>query len=113
MRVPCSELEAAIGGAEKDPRTKAFEVKRIFVGKRKRNILRFLRPLTSITSQALARNRLPSRMGKRYADIVESCLTCLDKDNPDFGDEDGVLVCSMCIHDLEYHKAEVSQVGVR
>ncbi len=37
-------------------------------------------------------------MGQRYADIVESCLTCLDKTNPDFGnekefmDEDGVLV---------------------
>ena len=37
-------------------------------------------------------------MGQRYADIVESCLTCLDKTNTDFGnekefmDEDGVLV---------------------
>ena len=40
-------------------------------------------------------------MGQRYADIVESCLTCLDKTNPDFGnekefmDEDGVLVWSI------------------
>ena len=41
-------------------------------------------------------------MGQRYADIVESCLTCLDKTNPDFGnekefmDEDGVLVDFPC-----------------
>lgn len=117
--MPCSELEVAIRGAEKDPRTKAFEIKRIFVGKRKHDILHLLRSLTSNTSQALAQKRLPSRMGKRYADIVESCLTCLDKENPDFGDEeefkdeDGVLVCSMCVDDLKYHKTELPQVGVR
>ena len=47
---------------------------------------------------ALAKNDLPKRMGKRYEKIVVNCLTCLDQDNPDFGDQsefedlDGVLV---------------------
>lgn len=46
----------------------------------------------------LAREDLPSRMGHLYTDIVANCLTCLDKGNEDFGDEnefqdaDGVLV---------------------
>ncbi len=46
----------------------------------------------------LARAVLPKRMGTKYARIVETCLTCLDKENADFGDErefqdaDGVLV---------------------
>jgi hypothetical protein len=37
-------------------------------------------------------------MGDKYAEIVETCLTCLDLDNADFGndqafeDEDGILV---------------------
>ncbi|KAK0723647.1 hypothetical protein B0T21DRAFT_372114 [Apiosordaria backusii] len=35
----------------------------------------------------LARNELPRYMGTRYAEIVETCLTCLDPDNQDFGDE--------------------------
>ena len=47
---------------------------------------------------SLARDHLPSAMGTRYAKIVETCLTCLDEDNVDFGDrrefqdEDGILV---------------------
>ncbi|KAF7502502.1 hypothetical protein GJ744_005659 [Endocarpon pusillum] len=46
----------------------------------------------------LTRELLPRRMGARYAEIVETCLTCLDDDNIDFGDEreftdaDGILV---------------------
>ncbi|KAF2103107.1 hypothetical protein NA57DRAFT_31853, partial [Rhizodiscina lignyota] len=46
----------------------------------------------------LARESLPSRMGCKYAKIVETCLTCLDEGSDDFGDEsefqdeDGVLV---------------------
>ncbi|KAK3315976.1 hypothetical protein B0H66DRAFT_560058 [Apodospora peruviana] len=36
---------------------------------------------------ALARNQLPGCMGTRYAEIVETCLTCLDPRNADFGDE--------------------------
>jgi hypothetical protein len=47
---------------------------------------------------SLARAVLPQRMGTKYARIVETCLTCLDEENADFGDErefqdaDGVLV---------------------
>jgi hypothetical protein len=50
------------------------------------------------TFLALARDLLPGRIGDRYAEIVETCLTCLDPDNVDFGDEkefedaDGVRV---------------------
>ena len=46
----------------------------------------------------LARQRLPRTMGRRYTAVVETCLTCLDRDNADFGneseflDEDGILV---------------------
>ncbi|KAL9047358.1 MAG: hypothetical protein Q9214_000042 [Letrouitia sp. 1 TL-2023] len=46
----------------------------------------------------LSRAVLPKRMGTKYARIVETCLTCLDEENEDFGDErefqdaDGVLV---------------------
>jgi hypothetical protein len=45
----------------------------------------------------LAQNELPRRMGDRYADVVLTCLTCLDKDS-NFGDKeevsdaDGILV---------------------
>jgi hypothetical protein len=46
----------------------------------------------------LARTRLPGRTGSKYAEIVETCLTCLDEHDTDFGDEsefldaDGILV---------------------
>lgn len=46
----------------------------------------------------LARRDLPKRMGERYKDIVVNCLTCLDQDNADFGDQsefedqDGILM---------------------
>lgn len=36
----------------------------------------------------LTRELLPTRMGTKYAAIVETCLTCLDDDNVEFGDED-------------------------
>ncbi|KAK2839269.1 hypothetical protein FQN49_006303 [Arthroderma sp. PD_2] len=47
---------------------------------------------------ALARDNLPTTMGDKYSQVVVNCLTCLDKDNADFGDESefqdeyGVLV---------------------
>jgi hypothetical protein len=47
---------------------------------------------------ALAKRDLPKGMGERYEEIVVNCLTCLDQDNADFGDQsefedmDGVLV---------------------
>jgi hypothetical protein len=31
--------------------------------------------------------RLRSKMGDKYSKVVETCLTCLDEDNVDFGDE--------------------------
>jgi hypothetical protein len=46
----------------------------------------------------LARTRLPEHMGTKYANVVETCLTCLDPGNEDFGDqaefedEDGIRV---------------------
>ncbi|EPS43130.1 hypothetical protein H072_2886 [Dactylellina haptotyla CBS 200.50] len=55
---------------------------------------------TLIKNQLLrqARENLPRKMGNNYARVVETCLTCLDPGNEDFGDEaaledeDGVLV---------------------
>lgn len=47
---------------------------------------------------ALAANSLASHMGDKYAKVVHTCLTCLDEDSVDFGDEsefqdeDGVLI---------------------
>lgn len=47
---------------------------------------------------SLSQTMLPQYMGSRYAEIVETCLTCLDPDNADFGDasefedEDGIRV---------------------
>ncbi|RAL14789.1 uncharacterized protein BO97DRAFT_412093 [Aspergillus homomorphus CBS 101889] len=46
----------------------------------------------------LARTKLPLHMGTIYAEVVESCLTCLDKNNTTFGpeteflDDDGIIV---------------------
>ncbi|KAM3511403.1 hypothetical protein MY11210_004953 [Beauveria gryllotalpidicola] len=47
---------------------------------------------------ALANDLLPPRMGYLYTNLVKTCLTCLDANNEDFGDEsefldgDGILV---------------------
>ena len=35
----------------------------------------------------MAKSRLAQSVGDRYRDIVLNCLTCLDKDNPDFADK--------------------------
>jgi hypothetical protein len=46
----------------------------------------------------IAHRKLPSRMGDKYTAVVVNCLTCLDEDNIDFGDQsefedkDGILV---------------------
>ncbi|KAI1389425.1 uncharacterized protein F4822DRAFT_199817 [Hypoxylon trugodes] len=64
----------------------------------KEDIAEFL--LTSAKNRfvELARSQLRECMGTRYSDIVETCLTCLDPDNGDFGDqrefedEDGIRV---------------------
>lgn len=47
---------------------------------------------------SLAKTQLSRRMGPRYSAVVATCLTCLDVDNDDFGDEsemadeDGIIV---------------------
>ncbi|KAF4626567.1 hypothetical protein G7Y89_g11588 [Cudoniella acicularis] len=45
----------------------------------------------------LARTKLPANVGEKYAQVVLSCLTCLDVDDEDFAevemrDEDGILI---------------------
>ena len=50
---------------------------------------------------SLARVLLPRCMGNKYAEIVETCLTCLDENNTDFGDEH------------EFADSDGIQVGVR
>lgn len=47
---------------------------------------------------SIAKRELPKHMGNRFSGVVISCLTCLDEDNADFGDEtefqdaEGVLI---------------------
>ncbi|KAJ5690402.1 hypothetical protein N7462_004794 [Penicillium macrosclerotiorum] len=36
---------------------------------------------------SISREILPKRMGTKYSRIVETCLTCLEENNADFGDE--------------------------
>jgi hypothetical protein len=54
--------------------------------------------LTKDRLLSMTRELLPRRMGTRYTETVETCLTCLDDDNDGFGDErelvdqDGILV---------------------
>ena len=56
----------------------------------------------------LARERLPEKMGSKYSRVVETCLTCLDEGNEDFGDEsefqdgDGILVAVRYIEKVRY-----------
>jgi serine/threonine protein kinase len=62
--------EAAIQLSARDRKKRSYEVKR---------------KLTD-----LAKRELPSRMGERFAAVVVSCLTCLDKDS-DLGSVDDLL----------------------
>ena len=61
----------------------------------------------------MARKNLPNKMGTRYAEVVISCLSCLDRDNS-FGhkdellDNDGILVGVRYIEKVEYHGDYVS-----
>ena len=56
----------------------------------------------------LARIKLPPVVGNKYAEVVATCLTCLDEDNGDFGDEeelldeDGVVVGVRFIHKASF-----------
>lgn len=75
---PNPTLDISAQLANKDIRARASQIKQKFV--------------------SMAKDRLPGPMGKVYTNVVISCLTCLDKDNPGFGDvndftdEDGILV---------------------
>lgn len=50
---------------------------------------------------ALARGKLQRRIGTRYSDAVVTCLTYLDLENEDFGDE------------ADFQDADGIEVGVR
>jgi hypothetical protein len=64
----------------------------------------------SVKNQLLSLSRDPLRrhMGSKYANVVETCLTCLDDENDLFGnelefqDEDGVLVAIRYIETVSY-----------
>lgn len=62
---------------------------------------------------SLAKKTLPSRMGNLYAQVVMNCLTCLDPDNEDFGDEtqfedrDGILIA------VKYIEKVMMKMGTR
>lgn len=72
---------------------------------------------------SLAHTLLPKRMGNNYAEIVETCLTCLDENNADFGDEqefldqDGIRVGvryieKVCILFIDLQKKETHVLQV-
>ncbi|XXG96410.1 hypothetical protein Hte_002692 [Hypoxylon texense] len=62
----------------------------------------------------LAKSKLPQRIGDRYTAVVVTCLTCLDKGNEDFGDEedmrddDGILIGLRFIEKILFRLSEIS-----
>jgi hypothetical protein len=84
-----STLLAVLNDPEKDEIKKALRVKDALVD--------------------LAKQRLPSRIGDKYTEIVVTCLTCLDESNTDFGDSsefedaDGVLIGVRFIEKVRYY----------
>lgn len=62
----------------------------------------------------LARSRLPLALGDRFADVVITCLTCLDEDNLDFSsvedmhDEDGIIIGTKFIEKVLFKLNEIS-----
>ncbi|KAI4939210.1 uncharacterized protein J4E92_000494 [Alternaria infectoria] len=86
---------------EYDPATSARSLSQQLTtqsGKDREIVSASLRDPTKDVFIALARYRLPGSMGDMYAEVVETCLTCLDRGNLDFGDgeafedEDGIRV---------------------
>ncbi|KAI5925826.1 hypothetical protein F4810DRAFT_658473 [Camillea tinctor] len=62
---------------------------------------------------AYAKAQLPGVVGPKYAAVVVTCLTCLDKDNEDFGeatmkDEDGILVGARFIEKIITKLSEIN-----
>ena len=78
----------------KDSRKRATEIKKILT--------------------KLAEERLPVTMGRKYAQVVMACLTCLDKDSTllgneaDFLDEDGIVVAVRYIEKILMRIKEIS-----
>lgn len=76
--VPAPSLSIAEHLEKKDPKARAFEIKRVL--------------------ERAAETLLPGRMGSVYTRLVLSCLTCLDPGNQYFGgeqnfqDQDGILI---------------------
>ncbi|KAI1090606.1 hypothetical protein F5B19DRAFT_314933 [Rostrohypoxylon terebratum] len=62
----------------------------------------------------LAKSQLPQRMGDKYTAVVVTCLTCLDEENEDFGDEndmhdeDGILIGVRFIEKILFRLSEIS-----
>ena len=58
---------------------------------------------------AMANTRLASRVGQAYADIVVSCLTCMDPDWNMMGEEinlkdkDGIIIGKRYIEQIVHH----------
>jgi len=69
--LPSALIATEVNSTVKDRRKKSFETKKTLVN--------------------LARSELPSKMGRKYTEIVVTCLTCLDKSNNGFGDESEFL----------------------
>ncbi|EMD89769.1 hypothetical protein COCC4DRAFT_185674 [Bipolaris maydis ATCC 48331] len=84
-------LEIGLWGSfvEYDPTTGAHSLSQLLTARSEKDKDLFV---------ALAQCPLPGSMGDTYAEIVETCLTCLDPGNVDSGDEkafedeDGILV---------------------
>lgn len=85
---PGEMIASAMKSDVKDARKKAFELKRALV--------------------RMAKEELPQKMGRKFAYIVVTCLTCLDKtenlfgDEKEFLDENGVLVGVRFIEKVSY-----------
>ncbi|KAI1112101.1 hypothetical protein F5Y14DRAFT_423167 [Nemania sp. NC0429] len=58
----------------------------------------------------LACDELPRYMGRRYAAVVKTCLTCLDRENTDFGDEQEFLDSDGVVVGVRYIEKVLSQL---
>ena len=58
----------------------------------------------------LARGMLRQKMGTRFSEVVETCLTCLDADNEDF-DDDGVESSEGVAVGIQYIQKVVVRLG--
>ncbi|KAL1986158.1 hypothetical protein VTN96DRAFT_6810 [Rasamsonia emersonii] len=93
---PGPELDIIADAIASEDRVKAaFDIKRTLV--------------------SIANEKLPSRMGQKYANLVTSCLTCLDPEETnsfgkgrDLEDEDGIVVGVQYIEKILLQIEEIS-----